>query len=65
MIPDLETTIPDTVADEIYEIRKELCEECDYDFEKLGERVMKLQNQRPDLLVRRVPKTETAETVSE
>jgi hypothetical protein len=65
MIPDLETSIPDAVAEEIYEIRKEICEECDYDFKKLGERYMRLQEQRPDLLVRHVPKTETADTVSE
>jgi hypothetical protein len=51
----------DPVAEEIYEIRKNICEECDYDFQKLGEQIRKLQEQRPELLVRHVPKTECSE----
>ena len=61
MIPDLETPIPDPVAEEIYEIRKRICEECDYDFKTLGEHIRKLQEEHPELLVRHVPKTETTE----
>jgi hypothetical protein len=56
--------IYDPVAEEIYDIRKEICEECDYDFKKLGERWMRLQEQRPNLLVHHVPKTESTETVA-
>jgi hypothetical protein len=65
MNPDFEGPIYDPVAEEIYETRKKICEECDYDFTKLGERWMKLQEQRPELLVRHVPKTDAADTVSE
>jgi hypothetical protein len=65
MNPDFESPIYDPVAEEIYEIRRKICEECDYDFKKLGERWTKLQEQRPDLLVRYVPKTEIADTVKE
>ena len=54
-------TICDPAAEEIYETRKKICEECDYDFKKLGERIMKLQEEHPELLVRHVPKTETTE----
>ena len=49
------------VAEEIYEIRKKICEECDYDFKKLGERFRKRQEEHPELLVRHVPKTDSSE----
>ena len=55
----------DPVAEEIYEIRKKICDECDYDFKKIGERLMRLQEQHPELLVREVPKTATEETAVE
>jgi hypothetical protein len=51
----------DPIIEEIHAIRKRICEECDYDFQRLTERYIKLQKQRPELLVHKVPKAEMAE----
>ena len=49
----------DAFVEEIHEIRKRIVEECGCDFRKLGERLMRLQEQHPERLVREVPKTES------
>jgi len=33
----------DKIVEEIHAVRRTICEECDYDFHKLGEYYMKLQ----------------------
>ena len=48
----------DEFVEEIHDIRKQFVEECDFDFQKLGERLMLLQKQHPERLVDEVPKTE-------
>ena len=48
----------DEFVEEIHEIRKRIAEECDSDFKKLGERLMRLQEQHPELLVHEVPKSD-------
>jgi|WetSurMetagenome_2_1015567.scaffolds.fasta_scaffold940766_2 hypothetical protein len=48
----------DEFVEEIHEIRKRIAEECDYDFKKLGERFMRLQERHPEQLIFEVPKTE-------
>ncbi len=48
----------DEFVDEIHEIQKKIGEECDHDFQKIGERLMRLQEEHPENLVYEVPKTE-------
>ena len=48
----------DEFVEEIHKIRKQIAEECDNDFQKIGERLMRLQEQHPERLVNEVPKTE-------
>ena len=48
----------DEFVEEIHEIRKRIAEECDSDFKKLGERLMRLQEQHPEQLVHEVPRSE-------
>jgi len=48
----------DEIVEEVHAIRKEIAEEFNYDFEKLGEHLMRLQEQHPESLVSEVPKTE-------
>ncbi|MBN2581293.1 MAG: hypothetical protein JXB10_20095 [Pirellulales bacterium] len=48
----------DEILEEIYEIRRQIAEECDYDMHKIGEYFMQWQKQHPEHLVREVPKTE-------
>jgi hypothetical protein len=48
----------DEFVEEIHAIRKRIAEECDYDFQKIGERLMRLQEQHPERLVYEVPKSE-------
>jgi hypothetical protein len=48
----------DEFAEEIHEIRKHIAEECDYDFKKLGERLMRLQEEHPERLVHEVLKSD-------
>jgi hypothetical protein len=57
--------VVDEVVAEVRAARKKICEECDYDFEKLTARYMRLQAEHPELLVREVPKADAAPTVSE
>jgi hypothetical protein len=45
----------DDVVNEIHEIRRQIVEECDHDFQKIGERLMRLQEQHPEWLVYEVP----------
>ena len=47
-----------TVA-EIREVRRKTCEECDFDFKRLGEYYMRLQDEDPVNLVAEVPTTES------
>ncbi len=47
----------DEFVDEIHEIRKRIVEECDNDMQKIGERLMRLQEEHPELLVSEVPKS--------
>ena len=48
----------DEILEEIYEIRRRIAEECNYDFQKIGEYFMRWQEQHPENLVREVPRTE-------
>lgn len=47
----------DRNVEEIHAIRRTLCEECDFDFQKLGEYFMRLQDEDPFNLVDDVPRT--------
>jgi hypothetical protein len=53
------------IVEEIRAIRKQICEECDYDFQKLGEYYMRLQAEHPELLVREVPKADAEPSTRE
>lgn len=48
----------DEFVEEIHKIRARIAEECGYDFQKLGERLMRLQEQHPDQLVYEIPKSD-------
>lgn len=48
----------DEIVEEVHAIRKEIAEEFNYDFKKLGDHLMRLQEQHPELLVSEVPKPE-------
>jgi hypothetical protein len=48
----------DEIVAEIHAVRKKIWEECGCDFQKLGEHLMRLQEQHPERLVNEVPKTE-------
>jgi hypothetical protein len=50
--------MPDKNSEEINAIRRKICEECDFDFQKLGEYYMRLQAEDPANLVTEVPETE-------
>ena len=46
----------DRVVEEVHAARRKICEECGYDFQKMGERFMRLQERHPERLVTNVPK---------
>jgi len=48
----------DQFVEEIHDVRKRIAEECGYDFQKLGERLMRIQEEHPERMVYEVPKTE-------
>jgi hypothetical protein len=48
----------DEIIAEIHAVRKNIWEECDCDFQKLGERLMRLQGQHPERVADEVPKTD-------
>ena len=48
----------DRIVEEIHAVRQKICEECDFDLEKLGEYYMRLQEEDPANLVAEVPATE-------
>jgi hypothetical protein len=48
----------DEVVEEVHAIRKQIAEEFNYDFQKLGDHLIRLQAQHPERLVHAVPKTE-------
>lgn len=48
----------DEIVDEVHAIREKIAEEFNFDFEKFGNHLMRLQEQHPELLVSEVPKTE-------
>ncbi len=48
----------DAFVEEIHEIRKQIAEECGYDFKRLVERYERMQAEHPEGLVGEVPKTE-------
>ena len=52
----------DPNVDEIHAIRRKICEECDFDFEKLGAYYMRLQEQDPTDLLTDAPATEPEPT---
>jgi len=49
----------DRVVEEIQAVRRKTCEECEFDFKKLGEYYMRLQDEDPANLVAEVPRTES------
>ncbi len=52
----------DKFVEEIHAVRKKICEECDYDFQKLGEYDMRIQKESSAHFVTEVPKQEPAPT---
>jgi hypothetical protein len=52
----------DKIVEEIHAVRKKICEECDYDFQKMGERLMRLQAEHPERLVSEVPKADAEQS---
>ncbi len=48
----------DEIVADIHAVRKKIWEECGCNFQKLCERLMRLQEQHPELLVDHVPKSE-------
>ena len=48
----------DEIVAEVHAVRKKIWEECGCDFQKLGEHLMRLQEQHPELLVDHVPKSD-------
>ncbi len=48
----------DKIVEEIHAVRRKLCEQCDFDFQKLGEYYMRLQAQHPERPTHAVPQTE-------
>jgi hypothetical protein len=48
----------DDVLEEVYEARKKIAAECDYDFQKLLERYQRMQAENPQDLVYEVPKSD-------
>ena len=57
--------VVDEVVEEVRAARRAICEECDYDFEKLMARYMRLQAEHPELLVREVPKADAEPSAHE
>ena len=55
----------DRNVEEIHAVRRKICEECDFDIEKLGEYYMRLQDEDPANLVAEVPATEPGSANSE
>jgi len=48
---DKTKSYPDPLIDEVRERRREIWEECGQDFEKLLERIQRLQAEHPEMLV--------------
>ena len=48
----------DEIVEEIHAVRKQIAEECDYDFEKLLAHYERMQAEHPENLVYEVPPTE-------
>ena len=48
----------DEIVEEVHAARKQIAEECGYDFKRLVERYKRLQAEHPEDLVDEVPKTE-------
>ena len=46
------------IVEEVHAARKQIAEECGYDFKRLVERYKRLQAEHPEDLVNEVPKTE-------
>ena len=48
----------DEIVAEVYAAREKIWEECGCSFDRLVERLIRLQEQRPERLVREVPKSD-------
>ena len=48
----------DKIVEEIHAVRRKICEECDNDFQKLGEYYMQLQAKHPERVLYDSTKTE-------
>jgi hypothetical protein len=48
----------DEIVEEVYAARKKIWEECDCDFNKLAERLIRAQERHPERLAIKVPKSE-------
>ena len=48
----------DKIVEEIHAVRRTICEECGYDFQKLGEYYMQLQAKHPERMRYDVPKVQ-------
>jgi hypothetical protein len=55
----------DRIVEEIHGVRRKICEECDFDIDKIGEYYMRLQAEDPANLVAEVPTTERETTTIE
>jgi hypothetical protein len=49
----------DEIVAELHAVRQKIWEQCGCDFQKLGEHLMRLQEEYPERLVYDVPKTES------
>jgi hypothetical protein len=48
----------DEIIEKVYEARRKIAEECDYDFKKLLARYERMQAEHPEDLVSEVPKSD-------
>ena len=48
----------DQFVEEIHETRRRIAEECNNDIKEIGQRLMRVQEQHPELLVPDVPKSD-------
>jgi hypothetical protein len=55
----------DEIVEEVHAARRRIAEAGDYDFQKLGERFIKLQEKYPGQLVTEVPKAPAAPSATE
>ena len=58
MLKERDMLEEDEIVADIHAVRKRIWEECGCNFQKLGEHLMRLQEQHPERLVHEVPKSD-------